>query len=74
VCLSHKFASLVLQEIEKAGGKAKAIELDVSGDQAAIKKSVDEAWAAFGKLDILVSACAWHILSSVVLLTKVLRH
>jgi NAD(P)-dependent dehydrogenase (short-subunit alcohol dehydrogenase family) len=45
----------LVQEIEKAGGKAKAVELDVSGDQAAIKKSVDEAWAAFGKLDIRVN-------------------
>eukprot|EP00243_Klebsormidium_subtile_P004348 TRINITY_DN18325_c0_g1_i1.p1 TRINITY_DN18325_c0_g1~~TRINITY_DN18325_c0_g1_i1.p1 ORF type:complete len:276 (-),score=74.37 TRINITY_DN18325_c0_g1_i1:330-1157(-) len=45
----------LVQEIEKAGGKAKAVELDVSADQESIKRSVDEAWAAFGKLDILVN-------------------
>ncbi|GAQ92253.1 3-ketoacyl-ACP reductase [Klebsormidium nitens] len=45
----------VVQEIEKAGGKAKAVELDVSANQESIKRSVDEAWAAFGKLDILVN-------------------
>lgn len=43
-----------MQEIEKAGGRAKAVELDVSADQESIKRSVDEAWAAFGQLDILV--------------------
>lgn len=44
----------LMQEIEKAGGQAKAVELDVSADQESIKRSVDETWAAFGKLDILV--------------------
>ncbi|GAQ81641.1 3-ketoacyl-ACP reductase [Klebsormidium nitens] len=49
-----KLQDLVL-EIEKSGGKAKAVELDVSADQESIKRSVDDAWAAFGKLDILVN-------------------
>lgn len=50
-----------MQEIEKAGGKAKAVELDVSADQESIKRSVDEAWAAFGKLDILVRKPLRHL-------------
>lgn len=45
-----------MQEITSAGGKAKAVELDVSASQDEIAKGIKEAWEAFGHLDILVSA------------------
>jgi NAD(P)-dependent dehydrogenase (short-subunit alcohol dehydrogenase family) len=47
----------VVTSIEKLGRKAVAIQAD-SGDPAAIKRSVDEAVAALGGLDILVNSAA----------------
>jgi citronellol/citronellal dehydrogenase len=44
----------VAAEIEAAGGKALAIQLDVR-DEAAVKQAVDQAAKAFGGLDILVN-------------------
>jgi citronellol/citronellal dehydrogenase len=44
----------VAAEIEAAGGKALAIQLDVR-DEAAVKQAVDRAAQAFGGLDILVN-------------------
>ena len=44
----------VAAEIEAAGGKARAIQLDVR-DEAAIGAAIDQAAKAFGGLDILVN-------------------
>ena len=47
-------AKATVQAIEKAGGKALAIQADAS-DAKAAKNAVDQAVAAFGRLDILVN-------------------
>ncbi|PZU09885.1 SDR family oxidoreductase [Sphingomonas sp.] len=50
-------AAQLVQAIESKGGKAMAIQAD-SADPAAIQRSVDEAAAALGGLDILVNNAA----------------
>jgi 3-oxoacyl-[acyl-carrier protein] reductase len=47
-------AASVVKDIEKAGGKALAIQADAADDVAA-KNAVDQTVAAFGHLDILVN-------------------
>jgi 3-oxoacyl-[acyl-carrier protein] reductase len=47
-------AASVVKDIEKAGGKALAIQADAADDVAA-KNAVDQTVAAFGRLDILVN-------------------
>src|ERR1700682_1367933 len=47
-------AASVVKEIERAGGKAIAIQADAA-DAAAVKAAVDKAVATFGRLDILVN-------------------
>ncbi len=54
---SAKDADAVVAEITAGGGKAKAIHADVSKPGEA-KQLVDEAVAAFGRLDILVNNAA----------------
>lgn len=55
-------ATEVVSTIEKAGGRAVAIEADVSS-QEAVDRMISEAVAAFGGLDILVNnagICPFH--------------
>ncbi len=47
-------AALVVAEIERAGGKAIAIQADAV-DAAAVAAAVDKTVAAFGRLDVLVN-------------------
>jgi 3-oxoacyl-[acyl-carrier protein] reductase len=47
-------ASSVVKEIERAGGKAIAIQAD-STDAAAVKAAVEKAAATFGRIDVLVN-------------------
>jgi 3-oxoacyl-[acyl-carrier protein] reductase len=47
-------AASVVKDIEKAGGKALAIQSDAADDDAA-KNAVEQTVAAFGRLDILVN-------------------
>ena len=47
-------AASVVKDIEKAGGKALAIQADAA-DDAAAKNAVEQTVAAFGRLDILVN-------------------
>ncbi|EEF62900.1 SDR family oxidoreductase [Pedosphaera parvula] len=47
-------AASVVKEIERAGGKAIAIQADAT-DAAAVKAAVEKTVAAFGRLDILVN-------------------
>src|ERR1700722_7369075 len=47
-------AASVVKEIEKAGGKALAIQADAS-DANAVKKAVEKTVSSFGRLDILVN-------------------
>jgi 3-oxoacyl-[acyl-carrier protein] reductase len=47
-------AAAVVKEIEKAGGKAIAIQADAA-DAGAVKGAVDKTVAAFGGLDVLVN-------------------
>ena len=47
-------AASVVKDIEKAGGKALAIQADAADDVAA-KNAVEQTVAAFGRLDILVN-------------------
>jgi 3-oxoacyl-[acyl-carrier protein] reductase len=47
-------AASVVKDIEKAGGKALAIQADAADDEAA-KNAVEQTVAAFGRLDILVN-------------------
>jgi 3-oxoacyl-[acyl-carrier protein] reductase len=47
-------AASVVQEIERAGGKAIAIEADAT-DAAAVAAAVEKTVATFGRLDILVN-------------------
>jgi 3-oxoacyl-[acyl-carrier protein] reductase len=47
-------AASVVKEIERAGGKAIAIQADAA-DAAAVKAAVEKTVAAFGRLDILVN-------------------
>jgi 3-oxoacyl-[acyl-carrier protein] reductase len=47
-------AASVVKDIEKAGGKALAIQADAADDDAA-KDAVEQTVAAFGRLDILVN-------------------
>ena len=49
--------SATASDIEAAGGRAIARICDVS-DEAAVKKTIDEAAAAFGKLNVVVNAAA----------------
>ena len=49
-----KSAAAVVNEIEKGGGKALAIQAD-STDVAAVKAAVDKTVAAFGQIDVLVN-------------------
>lgn len=51
----------VVSEIEKAGGRARAVAAD-SADPAAVKRAVDETVSAFGRLDILVNNAGIAIL------------
>eukprot|EP00897_Mesotaenium_endlicherianum_P002635 jgi/Mesen1/239/ME1142427C07550 len=41
-------------------GKAHAVELDVRAPADAIVTAVDEAWAAFGRLDILINNAGYR--------------
>eukprot|EP00245_Coleochaete_scutata_P005838 TRINITY_DN1972_c0_g1_i1.p1 TRINITY_DN1972_c0_g1~~TRINITY_DN1972_c0_g1_i1.p1 ORF type:complete len:291 (-),score=71.41 TRINITY_DN1972_c0_g1_i1:352-1167(-) len=47
----------VVDEIAKkvSAGKAKAVQLDVSGSEQSIENTIDEAWSAFGRIDILIN-------------------
>jgi 3-oxoacyl-[acyl-carrier protein] reductase len=47
-------AESVVKEIERAGGKAIAIQAD-AGDADAVKSAVEKAVAKFGRLDVLVN-------------------
>jgi 3-oxoacyl-[acyl-carrier protein] reductase len=47
-------ASAVVNAIERAGGKAVAIQADAA-DTEAVKEAVEKAVAAFGRLDVLVN-------------------
>ena len=47
-------AASVVKEIERAGGKAIAIQADAT-DAAAVKAAVEKTVATFGQLDILVN-------------------
>src|SRR5258707_2289530 len=47
-------AASVLKEIERAGGKAIAIQADAS-DAAAVNAAVEKTVATFGRLDVLVN-------------------
>ena len=47
-------AASVVREIERAGGKAVAIQADAA-DAAAVKASVEKTVATFGRLDVLVN-------------------
>src|ERR1700758_3158275 len=47
-------AASVVKEIERAGGKAIAIQADAA-DAAAVKAAVEETFATFGRLDVLVN-------------------
>jgi 3-oxoacyl-[acyl-carrier protein] reductase len=47
-------AALVVKEIERAGGKAIALQADAT-DAAAVKAAVEKTVATFGRLDILVN-------------------
>jgi 3-oxoacyl-[acyl-carrier protein] reductase len=47
-------ATLVVQEIERAGGKAIAIQADAA-DADAVKAAVEKTVATFGRLDVLVN-------------------
>src|ERR1700693_5195274 len=47
-------AALVIKEIERAGGKAIAIQADAA-DAAAVKAAVEKTVATFGRLDVLVN-------------------
>src|ERR1700740_2135582 len=47
-------AASVVQEIERAGGKAIAIQADAA-DADAVKAAVEKTFATFGRLDVLVN-------------------
>jgi 3-oxoacyl-[acyl-carrier protein] reductase len=47
-------ASLVVKEIERAGGQAIAIQADAA-DANAVKAAVEKTFATFGRLDVLVN-------------------
>src|SRR5713226_91435 len=47
-------AAAVIKEIERAGGKAIAIQADAA-DADAVKAAVEKAFATFGRLDVLVN-------------------
>jgi 3-oxoacyl-[acyl-carrier protein] reductase len=47
-------AASVVKEIERAGGKAIAIQADAA-DAAAVKAAVEKTFATFGRLDVLVN-------------------
>src|SRR6202140_2412505 len=47
-------AASVVKEIERAGGKAIAIQAD-RGDADAVKAAVEKTFATFGRLDLLVN-------------------
>ena len=47
-----------VQDLKKTypdAGRASAVALDVSADEASVRQAVDEAWAIFGKVDVLVN-------------------
>src|ERR1700679_2308260 len=46
-------AASVVKEIERAGGKAIAIQADAA-DAVAVKAAVEKTFATFGRLDVLV--------------------
>ena len=52
------------QEIEKAGGKAKAFKVDVS-NSVEVEAAVNETLATFGKIDILVNNAGVSITSTI---------
>ena len=47
-------AASVIKEIERAGGKAIAIQADAA-DAAAVKASIEKTFTTFGRLDVLVN-------------------
>src|SRR6201994_937885 len=47
-------AAAVVKEIERAGGKAIAIQADAA-DAAAVKAAVEKTFVTFGRLDVLVN-------------------
>src|ERR1700719_4503909 len=47
-------AASVINEIERAGGKAIAIQADAA-DANAVKAAVEKTFATFGRLDVLVN-------------------
>src|SRR5271168_3740178 len=47
-------AASVIKEIERAGGKAIAIQADAA-DAGAVKAAVEKTFATFGRLDVLVN-------------------
>src|SRR5437764_15472394 len=58
---SAKEAEAVAERIRKAGGKAKAVQADVS-DPAQATALVDTAFRELGRLDILVNnAAMWEV-------------
>lgn len=50
-----EFAEIVVKDIKKAGGKAIAVEGDVS-DEASVKTMVTAGIAAFGRIDVLMNS------------------
>lgn len=61
-------AQKVVTEIEALGGKAIAIQADVS-QESAVENAVQQTKAAFGKIDILVNNAAIEILTPMVSVT-----
>ena len=60
--LQQDAAQRVAVEIEAAGGKALAVAMDVTDEQA-VDRGIDEVVAAFGSLDILVSNAGIQIVN-----------
>lgn len=60
--LQQDAAQRVAAEIEAAGGKALAVAMDVTDEQA-VDRGIDEVVAAFGSLDILVSNAGIQIVN-----------
>jgi NAD(P)-dependent dehydrogenase (short-subunit alcohol dehydrogenase family) len=57
VDVNEETVSKTASDIEAAGGRAIARVCDVS-DETAVKKTIDDAAAVFGKLDVVVNAAA----------------
>lgn len=55
LCNELNKLSIHSSEAEISGPRAVAVELDVSAAGAAIERSVQQAWDAFGRIDVLVN-------------------